>query len=371
MFGPDVINKASSYVRLFTGETELGSNGIEVTWSIGKTALMGADGLSGYTVQNSEYPATHDGVLDPDSSLASLEGEIFRAWQKYFGNKEEIQIDILLDADYSDNVKKEMDNLAKNIRKDCMAILNIPESVIMNTTTKKVVDQVFTKMANYVASDLNINSSYSAIYGNYFKIFDPYTEKERWVPTSGFVGASIARTDFSFAQWWAPAGLTRGIIENVIEVAVNPNNAQRDILYINRINPVVKFLGQGIVIWGQKTLQARPSAFDRINVRRLFLYLERTIERYARYFIFELNDETTRNRFRNLVNNFLSEIKTKRGVYDFLVVADSSNNTADVIDRNEFVAEILIKPVRVIEFIKLIFTAVSTGVEFSELVGRG
>jgi phage tail sheath protein FI len=175
----------------------------------------------------------------------------------------------------------------------------------------------------------------------------------------------------TYAQWWAPAGLTRGVISNVIAVAVNPSQAQRDILYVNLINPVVNFLGQGIVIWGQKTLQAKPSAFDRVNVRRLFLYLERSIERIARYYVFELNDDVTRLRFSNQVNNFLSGIRTQRGVYDYLVVADSSNNTADVIDRNEFVAEILVKPTKVIEFIKLIYTAVATGVSFQEIVGRG
>jgi phage tail sheath protein FI len=308
--------------------------------------------------------------LDSDPGLGQLEGEIFLAWQKFFGNKETIEIDLLLDADYSDNVKREMDNLAKNIRKDCMAVLNVPEHVLMNTITKKVVDQVYTSVKNYVNLTLNINSSYSAIYGNYFKIFDPYTEKERWVPTSGFVGATIAKTDLAFAQWWAPAGLNRGIIDNVIDVAVNPNQAQRDILYQSRVNPIVKFLGQGIVIWGQKTLLNAPSAFNRINVRRLFLILERVIERFARFYIFELNDEFTRTAFRNEVNKYLSEVKTKRGVYDYLTIADHTNNTSDVIDRNEFVAEILVKPTRVIEFIKLIYTAVGTGVNFQELVGR-
>lgn len=371
MFGPAVVNVANSYLRLFTGTSELGSKAIEITWSIGRTPLMGADGLAGYTAQNSSNPASHNGIPDADPSLAQLNGEFFLAWQKYFGNKETIQVDILLDCDYSDSVKREMDNLAKNIRKDCIAVLNVPQNIMMNPTTNKVVDQVFTQMSNYVLSTLEINSSYSALYGNYFLIFDPYSEKNRWVPASGFVGASYARTDFTYAQWWAPAGLTRGIIDNVIDVAVNPNQAQRDILYVSRVNPIVKFLGQGIVIWGQKTLQARPSAFDRVNVRRLFLYLERNVEAMARYFIFELNDDVTRTRFRNMVNSFLSEIKTKRGVYDYLVVADESNNTADVIDRNEFVAEILVKPTRVIEFIKLIFTAVGTGVSFQELVGRG
>ena len=371
MFGPSVVNGNNKYLYLFTGNSETTSKGIEVTWSVGRTPLMAADGLAGYTSQNSTNPATHGGVLDSDPGLSQLEGEIFGAWQKYFGNKEDIQVDILLDCDYSDNVKREMDNLAKNIRKDCFAILNVPETVMVNTVTKKVVDQVYTHMANYVAQTLEINSSYSAIYGNYFKIFDNYSEKERWVPCSGFVGAAYANTDLTYAQWWAPAGLTRGVISNVIAVAVNPSQAQRDILYVNRINPVVNFLGQGIVIWGQKTLQAKPSAFDRVNVRRLFLYLERSIERIARYYVFELNDDVTRLRFSNQVNGFLSGIKTARGVYDYLVVADASNNTADVIDRNEFVAEILVKPTKVIEFIKLIYTAVATGVSFQEIVGRG
>ena len=371
MFGPSVVNGNNQFVYLFTGNSETASKGIEVTWSVGRTPLMDADGLAGYTSANSSDPASHGGVLDADPGLGQLEGEFFGAWQKYFGNKEDIQVDILLDADYSDNVKREMDNLAKNIRKDCFAILNVPEATMLNTTTKKAVSQVYTQMANYVSSTLNINSSYSAIYGNYFKIFDNYAEKERWVPCSGFVGASYARTDFAYAQWWAPAGLTRGIIDNVIDIAVNPNNAQRDILYVNRINPVVKFLGQGIVVWGQKTLQAKPSAFDRVNVRRLFLFLERSIERIARYYIFELNDDVTRLRFSSQVNSFLSRIKTQRGVYDYLVVADASNNGSDVIDRNEFVAEILVKPTKVIEFIKLIYTAVATGVSFQEIVGRG
>jgi len=371
MFGPSVVNGNDKYLYIFTGNSELASKGIEITWSVGRTPLMAADGLAGYTTQNSTNPASHNGVLDADPGIHQLEGEFFGAWQRYFGNKEDIEVDLLLDCDYSDNVKREMDNVCKNIRKDCFAILNIREDIMVNPLTKKVVDQVYTQMANYVARDLNINSSYSAMYGNYFKIYDNYAEKERWVPCTGFIGAAYANTDLAYAQWWAPAGLTRGLISNVISVAVNPSLAQRDILYINRINPVVNFLGQGIVIWGQKTLQAKPSAFDRVNVRRLFLFLERSIERVARYYVFELNDDITRLRFSNQVNSFLAGIKTQRGVYDYLVVADASNNTPDIIDRNEFVAEILIKPTKVIEFIKLIYTAVATGVSFQEIVGRG
>lgn len=370
MFGPSVVNGNNRYVYLFTGDSEMASKGIEVTWSLGRTPLMGADGLAGYTSANSSNPASHNGVLDSNPGLGQLEGEIFAAWQKYFGNKENVIVDLLLDCDYSDNVKREMDNLAKNIRKDCFAILNVPESVLMNVTTKKVVDQVYTKVANYIQTTLNINSSYSAMYANYFKIFDSFSEKERWVPMSGFIGATYARTDLTFAQWWAPAGLTRGIIDNVIDIAINPTDAQRDILYVNRANPVVKFFGQGIVIWGQKTLQAKPSAFDRVNVRRLFLFIQRSVGRIANYYVFEMNDDVTRLRFTNQVNSFLSEIKTKRGVIDYLVVSNSSNNPQEVVDRNEMVCEILIKPTKAIEFIKLIYTAVGGNVSFQEIVGR-
>ena len=251
-----------------------------------------------------------------------------------------------------------------------MALLNVPVGKMINTSTAKPVNRCYSLVADYVNTELNINSSYSAIYGQYFEVFDFYNEKFRWVPVTGFVGAVVARVDFQYDPWWAPAGLNRGIISGINRVALNPTKAQRDVLYYNRVNPIPNFIGQGIVIWGQKTLQAKPSAFDRINVRRLFLHMERSIEKLALYLLFEFNDDITRARFSGLVNGFLAEIKARRGVTDYLVVADSSNNTPEVIDRNEFIAEIMVKPNRVIEFIKLIFTAVATGVSFSEVVGK-
>jgi phage tail sheath protein FI len=180
----------------------------------------------------------------------------------------------------------------------------------------------------------------------------------------------MAFTDFNDAPWFAPAGLNRGIISNVVDIAVNPNKGQRDVLYYNRINPIVKFQGEGIVIWGQKTLQSKASAFDRINVRRLFLHLEKSVVKMARNFLFEFNDDFTRSRFRGIVSPFLADVKARRGVYDYLVVCDETNNTPTVIDANEFRAEILCKPTRVAEFIKLTFTAVGTGVDFNEVVER-
>lgn len=349
MFGPTLVNGNSALIYFFVGASEVAAAGVTIV-STGLRALAGA----GQLTQN----------------LFDLVGEIETAWRFHFTNKEDLEVDILLDPDYPTVLKRSLDDICKNVRKDCMALLNIPVGKMINVTNAKPIVRPYSAMSDYINQELNINSSYSAIYGQYFEIFDFYNEKYRWVPVCGYVGAIIARVDFQYDPWWAPAGLNRGVISGINRVALNPNKAQRDVIYYNRINPIPNLTGQGIVIWGQKTLQAKPSAFDRINVRRLFLHMERSIDKLARYFLFEFNDEVTRSRFRGLVNGFLAEIKSRRGVTDYLVVADDSNNTPDVIDRNEFVAEILVKPTRVIEFIKLIFTAVGTGVSFSEVVGR-
>ncbi len=354
MFGPTQVNGKSSLIYFFIGNDADSAVGLPVV-TIRKTFLGGADELTG------DIPGT---------GLADLTGEILTAWENFFSNSEDLEIDILLDPDYADAVKRYLDQLCKEIRKDSFAVLQVPQQYMLNTTNKRPIANPYTTMKNYVANILNINSSYSAIYGNYFKIFDRFAEKERWVPVTGFVGATIAFTDFNDAQWFAPAGLNRGIISNVVDIAVNPNKGQRDILYYNRINPIVRFQGEGIVIWGQKTLQSGASSFDRINVRRLFLHLEKSIVKMARNFMFEFNDDFSRARFRGTVNPFLTDVKARRGCYDFLVVCDERNNTPNVIDHNEFRAEILIKAVRVAEFIKLTFTSVGTGVDFSEVIEK-
>lgn len=362
MFGPSLVNGNSNYIYFFVGSSKLGASGTPML-TTRRTFL----GYTDYDISNGFDKLTGE---VSGTGLGDLTGEITTAWKDYFTNPEDVEIDLLLDPDYTTSIKQYLNQICRDIRKDCFAILNVPLNQMLNTNNYKPIASPYTTMKNYVQNTLNINSSYSAIYGNYFKIYDRFAEVERWVPSAGYVGAVMAFTDFSDAQWFAPAGLNRGIVSNVLDVAVNPNKGQRDILYYNRINPIVRFTGEGIVIWGQKTLQSRASAFDRINVRRLFLYLEKTISKMARYFLFEFNDDFTRSRFRGITNPFLSEVKSRRGVTDYIVVCDTTNNTPEVIDRNEFRAEILVKPTRVAEFIKLTFTAVGTGVDFNEVVER-
>ena len=179
-----------------------------------------------------------------------------------------------------------------------------------------------------------------------------------------------ARTDVERDAWFSPGGFNRGQIKNVVKLAFNPQLAFRDLLYKNGINPVVSFPGQGTILFGDKTLLNKPSAFDRINVRRLFIVLEKAISTAAKFSLFEYNDEFTRAQFVNLVEPFLRDVQGRRGIFDFRVVCDSSNNTGEVIDRNEFVGDIYVKPARSINFIQLNFVAVRSGVEFSEVVGK-
>jgi phage tail sheath protein FI len=191
----------------------------------------------------------------------------------------------------------------------------------------------------------------------------------RWVPLNGDIAGLAVRTDLTNDPWWSPAGLNRGQIKNVIKLGISPQKTDRDKLYKAGVNPVVAFPGQGTVLFGDKTLLSKPSAFDRINVRRLFIVLEKAIATAAKYQLFELNDEFTRSQFIAIVEPYLRDVKGRRGIYDYRVVCDTTNNTPSVIDANRFVGDIYIKPARSINFIQLNFVAVRSGVNFTEIVG--
>jgi phage tail sheath protein FI len=218
--------------------------------------------------------------------------------------------------------------------------------------------------------ELLSDTSYGFMDSGWKYQYDKYNDVYRYVPLNADIAGLCVRTDLQRDPWFSPAGLNRGQIRNVVKLAYNPTQSERDTLYKAGVNPVVSFPGDGTILFGDKTLQGRPSAFDRINVRRLFIVLEKAISAAARSSLFEFNDEFTRAQFVGLVEPFLRDVQGRRGIFDFRVVCDDTNNTAAVIDRNEFVGDIYIKPARSVNFIQLNFVAVRSGVAFDEIVGR-
>ena len=250
-------------------------------------------------------------------------------------------------------------------RRECVAFASPHRSATVGvsssiTATDNVVD----------AFDLCPSSSYMVFDSSYKQMYDKYNDVFRFVPMNGDTAGLCAFTDQVADAWFSPGGFNRGNVRGAIKLSYNPKKSERDQLYRARINPIVDFPGQGVVLFGDKTALAKPSAFDRINVRRLFLVLEKAISTAAKFSLFEFNDEFTRAQFRNLIEPFLRDVQGRRGIFDFRVVCDDTNNTGEVIDRNEFIGDIYIKPARSINFITLNFIAVRTGVEFSEVVGQ-
>ena len=249
-------------------------------------------------------------------------------------------------------------------RKDCMAFISAQD-----VTTGDIIKGNSSASVTAINAYRNAltSTSYASLDTGFKYQYDRYNDKYRWIPLNGDVAGLCARTDTTNDAWWSPSGLNRGQIKNVVKLAINPGQTERDNLYKNGVNPVVNFPGQGTVLYGDKTLLAKPSAFDRINVRRLFIVLEKAIATSAKFQLFEFNDAFTRNQFKSAVEPFLRGVQGRRGIIDFRVKCDETNNTGDVIDRNEFVAEIYVKPNRSINFITLTFVAARTGVSFSEI----
>lgn len=255
-----------------------------------------------------------------------------------------------------------IDNIAEK-RKDCVAFISPDKNDVVNNFGDESDDLV--AFRNSLRS-----TSYGFMDSGYKYSYDRYNDIFRWVPLNGDMAGLAVRTDATNDPWWSFAGFNRGGIKNVVRLAYNPKQADRDILYKSNINPVVTFPGEGTILYGDKTLLTKPSAFDRINVRRLFIVLEKAIATAAKYMLFEFNDDFTRAQFRNLVVPYLRDVKGRRGITDFVVVCDKTNNTGEVIDRNEFVGDIYIKPARSINFITLNFVAVRTDVAFQEIIGK-
>lgn len=280
----------------------------------------------------------------------------------YFSNAESVDISLIVSGPADATVATALTTTAET-RKDCVVFLS-PQKT-------NVVDNAGSETTAVVAYRNTLtSSSYVVLDSNWKYQYDKYNDVYRYVPMNGDVAGLCARTDQERDPWFSPGGLNRGIIRNVIKLAWNPTKTNRDDLYIKGVNPIISIQGEGTVLFGDKTMLSKPSAFDRINVRRLFIVLEKAIARAARFSLFEYNDQFTRAQFVALVEPFLRDVQGRRGITDFRVVCDESNNTGEVIDRNEFIGDIYIKPARSINFIQLNFVAVRTGVSFDEVVGK-
>ena len=351
---PDVIFRGSEFIY-WTDHISGGSN-----W--------GTDVTAAYTSVTSVDSGTLTGGTD---DYAVTNGELKTAYDE-FEDTESLDINLVLSgpsggvtdsAAGMDTHGTMITDLVEK-RKDCVGFVSPARSLVVNVTssvtqTKNVVD----------AFDLLPSSSYIVYDSGYKYMYDKYNDVYRFVPLNGDIAGLCANTDRVADPWFSPAGYNRGHIRGAIKLAYNPKQNERDQLYRARINPVVNYPGQGVLLFGDKTAQSKPSAFDRINVRRLFLVLEKAIAIASKYQLFEFNDEFTRAMFRNMVEPFLRDVQGRRGIFDFKVVCDASNNTGEVIDRNEFIGDIYIKPARSINFITLNFIATRTGVAFSEVGG--
>jgi len=279
-----------------------------------------------------------------------------------FNNAESVDVSLIVSGPADATLSTSLISIAES-RKDCVVFLSPPKSNVVDNAGSETTN--ITTYRNTLTS-----SSYAVLDCNWKYQYDKYSDVYRWVPLNGDVAGLCARTDLERDPWFSPGGLNRGIIKNVIKLAWNPTKTNRDDLYVKGINPIVSFQGEGTVLFGDKTLLSKPSAFDRINVRRLFIVLEKSIARAARFSMFEFNDQFTRAQFVALVEPFLRDVQGRRGITDFRVVCDETNNTGEVIDSNQFIGDIYIKPARSINFIQLNFVAVRTGVSFDEVVGK-
>jgi hypothetical protein len=342
----DVINNQSEFIRWTdqpAAESTFGSTKAGTAFTSGFTAAESTVSLTG-------------GVSDaPDS------GDVQTSYA-LFADAETTDVNLVMTAGWSNTDKKWVqDNVAK-VRKDCIVFVSPQSTSVVNNSGSEVTQITGDKAALSA-------TSYSVMDGNWKYQYDRYNDVYRWVPLNGDIAGLCVNTDNVRDPWYSPAGFNRGQIRNAVKLAFNPTKANRDDLYQDGVNPVINSPGNGIVLFGDKTLLAAPSSFNRINVRRLFIVLEKAVATAAKYQLFEFNDAFTRAQFTSLLTPFLRDVQGRRGIYDFKVICNQSNNTGEVVDRNEFVADIFIKPAKTINFIQLNFIATRSGVAFEEIGG--
>ena len=353
---PDVIYNQSEYVYWLDHDSSLSNAGTD---PVAGTAFASTTAGNGAVLTDTLSGGTDD--------YAVTVGELDLAYEQ-FADAETVDVNLIMagtspaGADGATHATNLIDLV--EARKDCVAFISPRREDVVNIASS------ITQGANVKAFFDGLSSSSYAVFDSGYKyMYDKFNDVYRYVPLNGDIAGLCANVDTVADPFFSPGGFNRGQIRGAVKLAFNPTKAQRDILYPARINPVCTFPGQGTVLFGDKTALSKPSAFDRINVRRLFILLEKAIATAAKFQLFEFNDEFTQAQFRNLVEPFLRDIQGRRGITDFSVVCDGTNNTGEVIDRNEFVADIFIKPARSINFIQLNFIAVRTGVAFSEIGG--
>jgi len=356
-FWANVINTQSQYLAAFDGA---------IFTNAGKTvaeSVTSAFGQAGdTTVSPLSRGVTLSGGLDATDGTTLLTSAQKITGYDLFSQAEDVDVSFLLGGNADQTLALKLIDIAES-RKDCLAVLSPQKDDVVNAGINA--------RDNVIAFRDSLSStSYAVMDSGWKYLYDKYNDVYRWTPLNGDTAGLMVQTDLTRDPWYSPAGYNRGNMKNVVKLAYNPGKGDRDQLYKKGVNPVITQPGQGTVLFGDKTLLAKPSAFDRINVRRLFIVLEKAIATAAKFTLFEFNDEFTRSQFTNLVVPFLRDVQGRRGITDFQVVCDGTNNTGEVIDRNEFIGDIYIKPARSINFIQLNFVAVRSGVEFSEVVGR-
>jgi hypothetical protein len=357
VYAKEVINARSEYVKLLNFPSALDSAGAGDLTSLSTS----------YLVDSADRAATTLSFVNGNNTATVGIGDLTRGYD-LFTDKDQVEVDfIIAQSAITQSAQTTLVNHLVGIataRKDCVVVASPDRNAVLNTANDT------TRVTNTLATAATFTrSSYLVVDNNFLKVYDKYSDAYAYVPASSTVAGIMAATDFNRAPWFSPAGSRRGQLLGVTALAYSPTKGQRDSLYKAGVNPIANIPGQGVLLFGDKTFLGRVSAFDRINVRRLFLVLERAIGRAAEQVLFEFNDEFTRAEFVNIVEPVLREVQGRRGITDFRVVADETNNTSAVIDRNEFIASIFIKPARSINFVTLNFVAVRTGVDFEEVVG--
>jgi len=368
----DVINETSQYVWMVGFDSNMahatgGKAGAGTTIDSGDNFQRVTGSAA---VLKTEIDFNFDSGVDAGTlSTGNLLGTTNVSGYGLFEDKDQVEIDFIIapgmtTTSDTTTVVNSLVATAQSTRKDCVVVTSPARDDVVNQTNSSSI------VTNIVATaDTLTKSSYLVMDGNFLKIYDKFNDQLIEIPAASSTAGIMAATDLNRAAWFSPAGSRRGQYLGITSIPFSATKGQRDTLYKAQVNPIANIPGAGVILFGDKTKLARPSAFDRINVRRLFLILERAIARAAEQVLFEFNDEFTRAEFVNIVEPVLREVKGRRGITDFKVVADATNNTPAVIDRNEFIASIFIKPARSINFITLNFVAVRTGVDFKEVVG--